>query len=326
MSPVKLLLSLVLVNFCVGEDLEDNKTCQYRPSVRVLMNITDDGDVFYCSLSNCSCPDTCPSDIYGLFCDIASQGLCYDGEDQLMTTLNDNLRMYGCLAIGVTLILLVYPVILFFNINLASGPKQSLVFFYQCLPLVTPFGKVLGYFVLQNQIYDNILFVNEPLFGRFYIFEYLKYIIALIEFLLVIFLVKCTCCPLQKCRLPWAKVRRAVRNFREKHVPKHSIFHGLCSICSIVVLAYGDLLAISSLIILNVFTTYCYDINSEDCPKLCACTEGVKNFNSQHYHDNGTNDNLNALIAVPTIIYFPLLLLPLSHSSTIRPSLLSSTS
>ena len=295
MSPTKLLLSLVLVNFCVGEG--ESKMCQYNHSASYLGNITNDGDVFYCSLSKCSCDN------------ITSQVLCYNGEHQLTATLNDNLRMYWCLTIGVTLILLVYPVILFFNINLASGPKQSLIFFYQCLPLVTPFGKVLGYFVLQNQIYDASLFlIKDPLFGRFYIFEYLKYIIALIEFLLVIFLVKCTCCPLQKCRLPWAKVRRAVRNFREKHVPKHSILHG---ICSIMVLAYGDLLAISSLIILNVFTTYCYDINS-DCPKLCAHTEGVKNFNSQHYHDNGTNDKLNALIAVPTIIYFSLLLLPLS--------------
>ena len=299
MSPLKLLLSLVLVNFCVGE--EDHKTCQYEHSARVLINITNGGDVFYCSLSNCSCPNTCPSNIYGLFYNIASKGLCYVGEAQLMTTLKANWWMHWCLTIGVTLILLVYPVILFFNINLASGPKQSLVFFYQCLPLVTPFGKVLGYFVLQNQIYDNILFIKEPFFSRFYIFEYLKYVIALIELLLVIFLVKCTCCPLQRCRLPWAKVRRAVRNFREKHVPKHSILHG---ICSIMILAYGDLLAISSLIILNVFNTYCYDINSGSL-KLCARTEGVKNFISQH------SDKLNTLIAVPTITYFLLLFLPL---------------
>ena len=296
MSPVKLLLLLILVNFCIGEG--ESKMCEYNRSASYLMDIPDDGDVFHCSVSKCSS-----------YCgNIIRQCLCYDREHQLTKTLNDNWWMYWCLTIGVTLMLLVYPVILFFNINLASGPKQSLVFFYQCLPLVTPFGKVLGYFVLQNQIYDNILFIREPFFSRFYIFEYLKYVIALVELLLVIFLVKCTCCPLQKCRLPWAKVRRAVRNFREKHVPKHSILHGFCSI---MVLAYGDLLAISSLIILNVFDIYCYDTNS-NCPKLCVETVRVKNFTTDYSLDNGMNHKLNALKVFPAIVYFLLLLLPLS--------------
>ena len=60
--------------------------------------------------------------------------------------------------------------------------------------------------------------------------------------MLVLFLVKCNWCPFQKCRLPWAKLRRATRHFREKHTARRTILHG---IGSVIVLAYGDLLSIS---------------------------------------------------------------------------------
>ena len=285
------LLSLVVANLCGGED--GGGSCQYKIVELGRKNKTTNESLLFCTLSNCNCPDD-----YNL-----SQCLCYDREDQLSKTINEsNSILYIVSSIDYVITFLAVPAIIFFNVNLVSGPKQSAVFFYQCLPLVTTFtGKILAYLVLQDQIYDSRLYRRDPMFMRFYINEYLKYVIVTIEVLLVLFLVKCSWCPLQKCRLPWAKTRRAVRNFREKHVPKHCIIHG---ICSVVLLAYGDLLAISSLIILNMFRTCCYETES-DCPKLCVEVGVLKMaiFN---------NVPRNVFIAIPTIVFVLLLPLPLS--------------
>ena len=290
-----MLLSFVAVPLCMGEGANYSRQCQPNPSLDIVGTSAGNG-VFHCSLSNCSSSCNFSS----------SQCLCYDSEDQLTKVADQNdARYFWRLSLGIAFILLVYPVIFFFNINLASGPKQSLVFFYQCLPLVTPYGKFYAYFILQNQNYDNIIFITEPLFSRFYIFEYLKYAIAIIELLLVLALAKCTCCPLQKCRLPWAKVRRAVRNFRDKHVPKHSV---LQPICSVALLAYGDLLATSSLIILNTFRTCCYDTNS-NCPDLCVNSLPVRNFLGEYKVD--VEATLNVWKAFSIIVYILLLPLPI---------------
>ena len=135
--------------------------------------------------------------------------------------------------IGFSLVLLFLPIIIFFNCNLASGPNHSCVFFYQCAPLASEYGMYVAFLVMQNFILPNDL-------GHI-MFEYCKYVIVIFIFFLIPFLVKCTSCPLQMCRLPWAKVRRAVRNFREKHIGSTFIH----AICSIIVLSYGDLVAIS---------------------------------------------------------------------------------
>ena len=140
--------------------------------------------------------------------------------------------------IGVSLVLFFLPIIIFFNCNLASGPNHSCVFFYQCAPLTSQFGMYVGSLVMQNFfIFDNLKQI---------MLEYCKYIIVLFVIVLIPFLVKCTWCPLQKCRLPWAKVRRAVRNFREKHIGSTFIH----AICSIIVLSYGDLVAISMRVVI----------------------------------------------------------------------------
>ena len=98
--------------------------------------------------------------------------------------------------------------------------------------------------------------------------EYVKYVFIALSIILPLFLVKCTSCPLQKCRLPWAKVRRAVRNFREKYIGSTFIH----AICSIVVLSYGDLVAIS----MRVFTEAFVVISSECCNKR-SFTDGTLN-------------------------------------------------
>ena len=156
---------------------------------------------------------------------------CYHPPSEYMDSYLD-LSNY-LVWIGVGLVLLFLPIIIFFNINAASGPNHSCVFFYQCVPLASVYGSLTAALVMQNlyTIHDF----------RVFILEYCKHIIVVIFIFLTSFLVKCTSCPLQKCRLPWAKVRRAVRNFREKHIGSTFIH----AICSIIVLSYGDLVAIS---------------------------------------------------------------------------------
>ena len=167
--------------------------------------------------------------------------------------------------IGFVLVLLFVPIIIFFNVNLASGPNHSFVFFYQCAPLVSVYGFLTATLVMQN------LFTIGDY--RVFILEYCKHIIVVFVIFLIFFLVKCTCCPLQKCRLPWAMVRRAVRNFREKHIGSTFIH----AICSIIVLSYGDLVAISmtyiieSSKVLDSDDTCCYHVYIEDSePFPCA--------------------------------------------------------
>ena len=155
------------------------------------------------------------------------------------------------LWVGISLALGFLPIIIFFNINLASGPNHSCVFFYQCVPLIYVPGGYLSCLVMQN-----FLLPDQP---RFIVLEYCKYLFVVLVIIFTFFLVKYTSCPLQKCRLPWAKVRRAVRNFREKHIGSTFIH----AICSIIVLSYGDLVAISMRVALGsvyINRSCCYSV------------------------------------------------------------------
>ena len=196
----------------------------------------------------------------------------------------------GLLSLLTSVLFLIYfPIIIFFNINLASGPNHSFVFFYQCVTLLTPVGRITGLLVLQNLLYTydevltfalNIYFTQpgQPLLvargfnAGFTIFEYCKYVAVFPATLLIVFLVWCTWCPLQKCRLPWAKTRRAMRNFREKHIGR-TFIHG---ICSIIILGFGDLVATSmvmlgesSIVIIHSSCCYNYDLPSTP-PESCS--------------------------------------------------------
>ena len=169
--------------------------------------------------------------VYQMRCSNSQQQICLSTSDSYDFSFNKDL--IRLIWIGFGLVLLFLPIIIFFNCNLASGPNHSFVFFYQCAPLASVSGMYVAFLVMQNFILANDL--------RHIMFEYCKYIIIIFIIFLVPFLVKCTSCPLQMCLLPWAKVRRAVRNFREKHIGSTFIH----AICSIIVLSYGDLVAIS---------------------------------------------------------------------------------
>ena len=226
------------------------------------------------------------------------------------------------------LFLIYFLIIIFFNINLASGPNHSFVFFYQCVTLLTPVGRITGLLVLQNLVYTfdevftfvvNIISTQpgQPLLlvrgfnARFAIFEYCKYVAVLPATLLIVFLVWCSWCPLQKCRLPWAKTRRAMRNFREKHIGR-TFIHG---ICSIIILSFGDLVAISMIILGESIVfyisppSYCYNYDLPSTPPG-NCSDPAIDFThiTNFYHGCVSFACIVLLLLLPlplSLIYYP---------------------
>ena len=245
------------------------RVCYFTECNRPWYYLQEGDEAFFCSLSRplpqCNTPCNASQPVPN-----ADRCLCHGNSGISKSFLPG--KYWPLMFIGCILVLVFVPLIIFFNCNLASGPNHSFVFFYQCLPLAAPIGKFLSFLVLQNQIYDSLvvspsyIHYSRPLFARNYILEYPKHVITLGFAVLAILLFKCTCCPLQKCRLPWAKVRRAVRNFREEKLKVNGVVRGLCSV---IVLAYGDLVAITFLIISEGIPTCCRQLRTS-CVKPCS--------------------------------------------------------
>ena len=152
-------------------------------------------------------------------------------------------------------VLILIPLILFFNIDLASGPGHSLVFMYQVLVALfhiptfnLGYEGCTGYVVMLFVSGLPVLF-NAPLQWYWlpqtlthYSLGYVKILIAGVLVAVSFFLTTCTQCPLQCCRSPWAKLRRAVRNWRERHLPQRPVLTGACSVA---ILMYGSLVEVS---------------------------------------------------------------------------------
>ena len=151
--------------------------------------------------------------------------------------------------------LMVYlPLLILFNANLAAGPAQSFLFFYQALPVAVPIdnfpviypiagGLWWGLFTMQSPINDFLSSRLIPgdycLFPRilpYIALQYLKLAAVLVVVITTLLLVKCVHCPCASWRQPWAKLRRSVRHFRERCASKGTVLNGLCSIA---ILTYG---------------------------------------------------------------------------------------
>ena len=262
--------------------------------------------VFFCDVSNCKKSTYCNYNASNFNKEsMASTCLCYDS----ITTIKQLhefkfLELTWLVFLGVGQLLIALPIIMFFNINLVSGTSRSFVFFYQCLPLVSPAGKILSLIVMQNQMYtfQSSFTVsgskNLPLVSPYYFLEYFKYILSIIAIVLVLFLVKCNWCPFQKCRLPWAKMRRATRHFREKHTGRRTILHG---IGSVIVLAYGDLVSISFHILSGPggpMPSCCVAL-TDGCPQPCPNLPFIQT-------------SMPAFFSIACIVVILLLLLPMA--------------
>ena len=151
--------------------------------------------------------------------------------------------------------LMVYlPLLILFNANLAAGPAQSFLFFYQALPVAVPIdnfpviypiagGLWWGLFTMQSPINDilssRLIPGDYRLFPRilpYIALQYLKLAAVLVVAITTLLLVKCVHCPCASWRQPWAKLRRSVRHSRERCASKGTVLNGLCSIA---ILTYG---------------------------------------------------------------------------------------
>ena len=189
---------------------------------------------FECSLSALT-PEvlSCPS-----FCRNATS-LFYQG---LECTVKPNLTLHllniDLLPFPVYIILdlapliVYFPVLIIFNINLASGPAQSFLFFYHALSAILEHDFPWGFFTMQSPINSLISPRTLPYIG----YQYLKLVVVVVAIVMTIVLVNYVHCPCASWRHPWAKLRRSVRHFREKHAQKGTVLNGLCSIG---ILTYG---------------------------------------------------------------------------------------
>ena len=195
-------------------------------------------------------------------------------------------------------LIIYFPVLILFNINLASGPGQSFLFFYQMLPAATA-GSALsaaagtdsfwGLLTMQSPINDIVFPRTLPYIAL----QYCKLGAVLVAIVITVVLVKCIHCPCASWRRPWAKLRRSVRHFREKRACKGTVLNGLCSIA---ILTYGFVVQHSFTVLRP---TSC-------CPsgaKYCAyhCTE----------LEYGTGHSLALIVAAAVFAIVFALLLPL---------------
>ena len=149
------------------------------------------------------------------------------------------------ILLDLTPLMVYFPVLILFNVNLASGPAQSFVFFYQALPAAIGIDSLdpLGYNTILGGVFWGTLTMQSPinhiLFPRtlpYIALQYCKLAAVLVAIVMTVVLVKCVDCPCTSWRRPWAKLRRSVRHFREKRACKGTVLNGFCSIA---ILTYG---------------------------------------------------------------------------------------
>ena len=157
-----------------------------------------------------------------------------------VSTLGQGLGSLVYIIVDLAPLIVYFPVLIVFNINLASGPAQSFLFFYHAvtasyqLSTAPPLGTDFfwGFLTMQSPINGVVSPHTLPYIGL----QYLKLLVVVMAIVMTIVLVKCIHCPCASWRHPWAKLRRSTRNFREKHAQKGTVLNGLCSI---VILTYG---------------------------------------------------------------------------------------
>ena len=149
--------------------------------------------------------------------------------------------------------LMVYlPLLILFNANLAAGPAQSFLFFYQALPVAVPIDIFVNRHLIGGGLWWGLFTMQSPIngflstrLGDYRLFprilpyialQYFKLAAVLVVAIMALLLVKCVHCPCASWRHPWAKLRRSVRNFRERRAFKGTVLNGLCSIA---ILTYG---------------------------------------------------------------------------------------
>ena len=233
------------------------------------------------------------SPVMALYCDVTKQEYCSDKFSSPAYPGESTGHYVLYIVLDSLPVLILVPLILFFNINLASGPGHSLVFTYHILVALSgvinpscastiPTG--CGYTELLKWVHSALLvsgmvtaFFTTPLqmlFGYnpsmlLYALGYVKILIAGVMVVLYLFLATCSQCPVQCCRSCWAKLRRSVRNWRERHLPQRPVFTG---VCSVAILMYGNLVSV----------TFRLLFREEMLEQVCSCN-GIYGYFSYNY-------------------------------------------
>ena len=223
-----------------------------------ILGLWQSGEAFKCS----SRPDSLPGSFWKDYITIVSacpldnsSGPCTP--EVAVVPKYDSLESWRAIVyvlIDLAPLMVYLPLLILFNANLAAGPAQSFLFFYQTLPaavLIDIFptfytiagGFWWGLFTMQSPINDflssQFLPTDYRLFPRilpYIALQYFKLAAVFVIVFMTLLLVKCVHCPCASWRHPWAKLRRSVRNFRERRASKGTVLNGLCSIA---VLTYG---------------------------------------------------------------------------------------
>ena len=202
-------------------------------------------------------------------------------------------------------LIIYFPLLILFNVNLASGLTQSFIFFYQALPAVILTDRdsysARGYYLITGGFLWGLSTMQNPINDLFFhrilpyiTLQYCKLVVVLVATVMTVVLVKCIDCPCASWRHPWARLRRSVRHFREKRACKGTVLNGLCSIA---ILTYAFVIQQSFSVLQG----------TKNCPngEKCAfyCTE--LNYKESGYYPY-------VIVAVGTLVLvlpLPLLLL-----------------
>ena len=187
------------------------------------------GTAFECSLSALTVDIPCPSfsqNASSLFYQNSSSECNVKLDFTLYYLLNiDLLPLPVFISLDLAPLIVYFPVLIFFNINLASGPGQSFLFFYHAVSVLGS-DVLWGFLTMQSPFSTQLFPRTLPYIGL----QYLQLLVVVMAIVMTIVLVKCIHCPCASWRHPWARLRRSARNFREKHAQKGTVLNGLCSI------------------------------------------------------------------------------------------------
>ena len=210
--------------------------------------------------------------IYPRFCHFCrnTSTLFRDGSEECTSVpsrrplISDSLFVDALVYILIDLapLMIYFPALILFNINLASGPGQSFIFFYQTVTAAIDVESFWGLLTMQSPINGYIFLFRHTL--PLIALQYCKLGVVLVAIVMTVVLVKCVHCPCASWRRPWAKLRRSVRHFREKHACKGTVLNGLCSIA---ILTYGFVIQQSFTILRP---TSCCPSGAKYCAHYCT--------------------------------------------------------
>ena len=255
--------------------------------------------------SNRASYSSCPSDYYyGSFNSSANASVFPDVGNPQQGFYPDPFDVGPALLyilIDLAPVMVYFPLLILFNVNLAAGPAQSFVFFYQAIPAAVPidsvqpinFGLLWGLPAVQSPINDVVF----PRILPYIALQYCKLAFALLVMFLTLALVRCIDCPCASWRRPWAKIRRSVRHFRDKRAQRGTVLNALCSIA---ILTYGFVIQ-QAFSLLQPATERSCQNNAKHC--LYYCTQ--LNYTSLDYYPY----LFVALISLLLVLPLPLLLL-----------------